>query len=472
MAMQREHDALHDVLTGLPNRALLNLSLESALADLEVGRQDVIVMMIDLDHFKEINDTLGHHVGDSLIVEVGQRLHRTAGDRALVARLGGDEFAILLRAPRQDALSQQVAIELAHDLAQSLDHPVTLAGVRIEIRASLGIALAPMHADTAAELLTRADVAMYAAKQNRTGFAVYDPKDDEHTPQRLALLAELRDGIERGELLLHYQPKCEARSRVVVGAEALVRWRHPTLGLLMPFEFIPLAENTGLITPLTLAVLDEAVRQGQLWRMEGHDLTVAVNLSMRHLTDLQLPAHVAATLARHRYPPERLTLEVTESTIMNDPSRAVSVLAHLRAIGVRVAVDDYGTGYSSLAYLKQLDVDELKIDRSFITGISEDPNDEIIVRSTIELGHSLGLHIVAEGVEDLATWDKLLPLGCDVIQGYFVGRPIRGDQFTQWMREWNERWKPLDADSQVPTPRTECPDGAQQGTMTWGESPC
>ncbi len=313
---------------------------------------------------------------------------------------------------------------------------------------------------------------MYAAKQNRTGFAVYDPKDDEHTPQRLALLAESRDGIERGELLLHYQPKCEARPRVVVGAEALVRWRHPTLGLLMPFEFIPLAENTGLITPLTLAVLDEAVRQGQLWRMEGHDLTVAVNVSMRHLTDLQLPAHVAATLARHRYPPERLTLEVTESTIMNDPSRAVSVLAHLRAIGVRVAVDDYGTGYSSLAHLKQLDVDELKIDRSFITGISEDPNDEIIVRSTIELGHSLGLHIVAEGVEDLATWDKLLPLGCDVIQGYFVSRPIRGDQVTQWMREWNERWKPLDADSQVPTPRTECPDGAQQGTMTWGESPC
>ena len=448
LATQREHDALHDVLTGLPNRVLLHHELERELRDAAASHRGLAVLLADLDHFKEINDTLGHDVGDMLITEVGQRLCEAAGDDVLVARLGGDEFALLLPVADVDDCRLE-AVDLAARLITALKRPVVLAGVRLDVQASIGIALAPEHGGDMTQLMARADVAMYVAKQDRGSWSVYDPDLDDNTPQRLTLLAELRDGLERGELVIHYQPKCETRSGEVVGVEALVRWQHPTRGLLMPDSFIPIAENTALITPLTLQVLECAVRQMRVWADGGRRLGVSVNLSVRHLTDLELPDQVDETLRRHGVGADQLTLEVTESTIMNDPSRAVIVLSRLRALGVRIAVDDFGTGYSSLAYLKRLAVDELKIDKTFIMGMRTDENDAVIVRSTIELGHSLGLRLVAEGVEDVETWEMLLPLGCDVLQGYHVSRPLPADRLTAWLDQWSAAqavpsdWRPV-----------------------------
>ena len=438
LASAREHDALHDVLTGLPNRARLHVELRRALGECQRSGTGLVVVLADLDHFKEINDTLGHHVGDLLITDVARRLTAAAGEDVLVARLGGDEFAVLAAPPGPAADVRAAAMELVARLSWAMREPVTLAGVRLDVQASFGIALAPEHGLDIEELIARADVAMYAAKEDRGTWATYDPDLDEHTPQRLAMLAELRDGLGRGELVLHYQPKCEARSGEVVGVEALVRWQHPTRGLLMPDEFIPGAEGTGIIAALTLTVLDTALRDAALLAAQGQRLGVAVNLSVRHLTDLELPRQVAAALARHGVPAELLTLEVTESTIMNDPSRAVTVLGRLRTLGVRIAVDDYGTGYSSLAYLKRLAIDELKIDKSFVTGMLDDENDAVIVRSTIELGHNLGLQLVAEGVEDAATWQLLLPLGCDVLQGYCISAPLPLPALVAWLGRWQD----------------------------------
>jgi diguanylate cyclase (GGDEF)-like protein len=436
LATQREHDALHDGLTGLPNRVLLHHEVERALREAASSGGGLAVLMADLDHFKEINDTLGHDVGDMLITEVGNRLSAVAGEDAVVARLGGDEFALLLPVPAGTSCEQS-AVALAFELVEALKQPVTLAGVRLDVQASIGIALAPQHGSDITQLMARADVAMYVAKEDRGSWAVYDPELDDNTPQRLTLLAELRDGLGRDELVVHYQPKCETRSGEVVGVEALVRWQHPVRGLLMPDSFIPIAENTALITPITLHVLECAVRQMRVWADSGRRIGVSVNLSVRHLTDLELPEQVDATLRRHGVAAGQLTLEVTESTIMNDPSRAVIVLSRLRALGVRIAVDDYGTGYSSLAYLKRLAVDELKIDKTFIMGMRTDENDAVIVRSTIELGHNLGLQLVAEGVEDVETWQMLLPLGCDVLQGYHLSRPLPADALTAWFDAWN-----------------------------------
>ena len=438
LATQRDHDAMHDPLTGLPNRALLHLDAETALRDAVREGRGLAVMLIDLDHFKEINDTLGHNVGDLLIVEVGRRLAAAAseGDGVTVARLGGDEFALLAAPSVPASQLERVTESLVERLTATLREPMTLAGVRLDVQGSIGIAYAPQHARSMDELLSRADVAMYSAKEERGSWRTYDPEQDEHTPERLALLGELREGLRRGELVLHYQPKCEARRGGLIGAEALVRWRHPVRGLLMPDEFIPLAENTGLISDLTHEVLEQAVRQVRAWTDSGRTLGVAVNLSVRHLTDLDLPVRVDETLTRHGVAPHLLTLEVTESTIMNDPSRAVNVVSRLRELGVRIAVDDYGTGYSSLAYLKRLHVDELKIDKSFIMNMLTDDNDEVIVRSTVELGHNLGLQVVAEGVEDAEVWQRLLPLGCDVIQGYHLSRALPAEPFTAWCDGW------------------------------------
>ena len=438
LAAQREHDSLHDGLTGLPNRVLLQLEMERALSEVDKSGGGLAVLLADLDHFKEINDTLGHDVGDQLLTEVAARLASAAGDDAIVARLGGDEFALLMTVPPTNSTPARVS-RLVERLTATLQEPVTLSGVRLDVHASVGVAMSPEHGTDPAQLMARADVAMYKAKEDRGSWAVYDPALDENTLQRLTLLAELRDGLARDELVLHYQPKCSTRRGEVVGAEALVRWQHPTRGLLMPDQFIPAVESTGLINGLTLKVLDTAVAQARSWLDDGHRLGVAVNLSVRHLTDLELPQQVAAILRRYDVPAELLTLEVTESTIMNDPSRAVAVLAGLRALDLRIAVDDYGTGYSSLAYLKQLAVDELKIDKSFILGMRTDDDDATIVRSTIELGHNLGLELVAEGVEDLETWQLLLPLGCDHVQGFHISRPLPAAAFLPWLRSWKER---------------------------------
>ncbi|GAB6900264.1 putative bifunctional diguanylate cyclase/phosphodiesterase [Kineosporia succinea] len=450
LALEHRRSAEHDALTGLPNRAFFLQKLDHELAEEPPDRAVIGVMFIDLDHFKEINDTLGHEAGDALICDIGRRLRSAVDDDVTVARLGGDEFAVLTRLSPLEPLPQAVA--LAERLSGTLDEPVSVAGIRLEVRASVGIALAPQHAHGSADLLAKADIAMYLAKGNGGGVAVYDPTKDENTTERLLLLTQLHDALARDQLTVYYQPKCDVRSGRVVGAEALVRWRHPSRGLLGADQFIPLAESTELITQLTLVVLEQAVAQARVWLDQGRRLGVAVNLSVRHLADVRLPEQVDALLRRHRVPPALLTLEVTENTVMTDPHRAVAVLAMLRAAGVRIAIDDYGTGYSSLAYLKRLSVDELKIDRSFIIGMTSDDNDQIIVRSTIDLGHNLGLQVVAEGVEDAASWRHLQVLGCDVIQGFTVQAPLAADEFDTWITAWEANGR-LDAIGDLATVR-------------------
>jgi diguanylate cyclase (GGDEF)-like protein len=477
MAMQRQHDALHDALTGLPNRAFLRDELVRRLnhwQDSGVGgHQGLAVLLLDIDHFKEINDTLGHLAGDQLIREVGTRLlDATAADQVdgsrvpvalapMVARLGGDEFAILTALDGAQRTWATQVTDLAATIGAHLGQTVVLADVRLAVQASIGIAIAPWHGTTVDDLLAKADVAMYAAKKQHHGWALYDASQDSNSPERLALLGELRDGIEQGQLLVAYQPKCDARTRRLHSVEALVRWQHPVRGLLAPAHFIDVAESTGIITQLTLAVLDEAVRQARVWLDAGRPIPVAVNLSARLLTDLQLPATVEAILRDHGLPSHLLTLEVTESTIMNDPTRATAICAALRALGVRLAIDDYGTGYSSLSYLCQLQADELKIDKSFVSKLTSrtpsgseagDQGASVIVRSTIDLGRSLGMSVVAEGVEDDETWQLLTGLGCDLIQGYALTPPLVAAAFDAWLERWDRKLSASDG-TLPPAPR-------------------
>ena len=430
LAADREHEAHHDGLTGLPNRALFRLRVQRACEESRRTGRPFAVILLDLDHFKEINDTLGHHVGDDLLRVVAQRLRTSVRPGDTVARLGGDEFVVLVT----DLTSAEVeGGELAARLLQGLVEPFMVEDVRLEIGASLGVALHPAHGDHVDLLLQRADIALYGAKVERGRFKLYEAADDVHTPARLTLAAELREGMERGELFLQHQPQIDVRTGRVLGFESLVRWRHPVRGVVMPDEFLPVVENTGLITPLTLTVLDLALSAVAGWRAAGHDLTVAVNLSVRHLTDLGLPRQVGDALRKHGLPPSALVLEVTETLIMSDPVRATDVLRLLRELGVALAVDDFGTGYSSLAYLRRLDVHELKIDRSFVKHVTTDEGHATIVRSTIEMGRNLGLSLVAEGVEDEQTLELLRGWGCDVAQGYHLSRPLDLDKVLPWL---------------------------------------
>ena len=432
LAAEREREALIDGLTGLPNRVLLGEHTDAALGAADRSGAATAVLLIDLDHFKEINDTLGHYVGDQLLRQVGERLRTAMRTGDTVARLGGDEFAVLAC----DLGSAGDAELVAHRLVDALLRPFVIDGVRLDVQASVGIAVAPDHGTDAATLMQRADVALYAAKAHRGTFAFYSPEDDLHSVQKLALLGDLREGIADGQLRVYYQPKCDAGTGALVGLEALVRWEHPTRGLVFPDEFIPMAENSGLIGPLTLQVLDQALSFARKLHDSGAPLGVAVNISVRCLTDLELPRHVAQLLQRWDVPAELLTLEVTETSIMVDPTRTMTVLGLLRDLGVALSIDDFGTGYSSLAYLKRLDAHELKIDRSFVFTMTSNSNDAVIVRSTIELGHNLGLRLVAEGVEDAETWGMLKALGCDVIQGYHLSRPLPLDQVVAWIADY------------------------------------
>ena len=429
LAAEREREALHDSLTDLPNRTLLRLRMQRALDDARRDGGHVAVMLVDLDHFKEINDTLGHHVGDELIVEVSRRLAANLRPGDTVARLGGDEFAILALGISGPADGRFVA----ERLLAALEDPFVADNVRLDVQASLGVAVHPAHGDDVDTLLQRADIALYDAKAERGTVRLYEPTADDHTPEKLALAAELRRGLQDDELFLEFQPQVAALSGRTVGLEALVRWQHPTRGLLMPDEFLPVVENTGLIAPLTLAVLDKALEALAGWRAAGHEITVAVNLSVRHLTDLDLPSKVEALLRGRDIPPGALVLEVTETVIMSDPSRAVAVLNLLRDLGIGVAIDDFGTGYSSLAYLRRLQIDELKIDRSFVQNLPRDEGDAVIVRSTIEMGHNLGLRVVAEGVEDDETLRMLRSWRCDVVQGYGISRPVPQEAVSTWL---------------------------------------
>ncbi|MEV4283372.1 putative bifunctional diguanylate cyclase/phosphodiesterase [Actinoplanes xinjiangensis] len=423
-ARESEYRASHDALTGLPNRALLRTRIDAAL---EIDQQ-VALLLLDLDRFKEVNDTLGHQAGDDLLRQVSARLGGVLRQDDTLARLGGDEFAVLL--PNADV---QQAIEVSEQLLATLTEPMLLNGITVTVDGSFGIAVHPEHANSADELLRRADIAMYAAKERHAGITVYADDLDQHDTRQLGLLGELRRAIDNHELVLHYQPKAALRTGEVHGVEALVRWQHPQHGLLGPFEFIPLAERTGLIEAITHHVLDEALHQVHRWNTDGITLSVAVNVPTRCLLDLTFADAVAGHLDRWQVHPENLILEITEGTIMQDPDRSIHVLHQLRALGVKLAIDDFGTGYSSMAYLKALPVHELKVDRSFIQQMSTNRSDEMIVTSTIELAHNLDLTIVAEGVEDALTWTRLTELGCDNVQGYYLAKPMPADTVTDWL---------------------------------------
>ena len=419
------HQALHDALTGLPNRTLMHRRAERDLR----GDDPAAMLLIDLDRFKEVNDTLGHDYGDALLVEVAGRLSAVLRRGDTLARLGGDEFAVLV----SGAPDRAAVIDLAARLQEALRRPFALRGVAVELEASIGVALYPEHGETAGRLLQRADVAMYEAKRGRHGVATYTPERDPYSADRLGLLAELRRAIECDELVLHYQPKVSLPGGELTGVEALVRWQHPVRGLLAPDEFVPLAERTGAIADLTRWVVDRALAQCRAWRDRGIDLPVAVNLAAANVVDVTLPDAIGALLERHGVPADRLECEISEHTAMADPVRATAVLAGLRELGVGLSLDDFGTGHSSLSYLKQLPLDEVKIDRSFVAAMADDENDAVIVRSTIDLARNLGLRVVAEGVETGAVMDTLAELRCDTAQGFHISRPLPADELDDWL---------------------------------------
>ena len=427
---QLRHEALHDALTGLPNRTSLQRRLGTALDDVVAGRATgAAVMILDLDDFKEVNDTLGHQQGDLLLVEIGARLTAAVGSAGTVARLGGDEFAILV----PGSGDEDQVLHIGRRVLRALEQPVSLDGLEVEVGGSMGIALAPAHADDPAALLKRADMAMYDAKTSTRGLRVYEPELDTNNPRRLMLVSELRSALQNGQIQVHVQPQGRLSDGQVVGVEALARWHHPELGDVSPDEFIPVAERSGLIGPLTSYVLDSTLAACAHWRATGHDIGVAVNLSARSLQDADLVDEVDRLLRRHGVPAHRLTLEVTEGSVMADPARAVALLHRLRDLGVRLSVDDFGTGYSSLSYLKRLPVQEVKIDRSFITPLREGGEDVAIVRAIVDLGRHLGLEVVAEGVEDQVTWNLLASMGCDLGQGWHLGRPLPAAELLPWL---------------------------------------
>ncbi len=421
------HLAYHDDLTGLPNRNRFRVEVAEAIAAARSGRGRIAVALLDLDRFKDINDTLGHHVGDRLLMQVATRLEAAAKERGLVvARLGGDEFAVLLPALALRQTEQAVA-----ELRELLSAALETEELRVELQASVGIALFPDHGSDPASLLRQAEVAMYGAKEKKLGLAFYDASQDRHSVQRLTLMAELRRAIEADALHLCYQPKVELASGVPVEVEALVRWRHPRLGAVSPADFVPLAEQTGVIRPLTRWVLKRAFSEAAAWHRTGLPLGVAVNLSALDLHDRELPRRVGADLAAAELQARHLVLEVTESSVMADAEMARRVLDEVVAMGVTVSVDDFGTGYSSLAQLSRLPVQELKVDRSFVLELARSEQAAPIVRATIEMAHSLGLRVVAEGVENGAVAARLREMGCDLAQGNWFGEPVEAAELVR-----------------------------------------
>ena len=429
-----ERAAVTDDLTGLGNRRHLLARLDAAIAS---SRSEVALLLIDLDGFKELNDTLGHQAGDEVLRQIGPRLEEALRPGDTLARLGGDEFAVVLD-PGDEASASAAGLRLRAALERSF----AVGGIRVHIDASIGIALFPAHAKDAIGLFQRADVAMYAAKRTRTGHEVYLPERDHHSRRRLELLGELRDGLADGQLVLHYQPKAEIATGAVRGVEALVRWAHPRRGLLMPADFLPLADHSGLARALTAFVLDRALDEIGERRRDGFDLSVAVNLGPADLLDLGLPTEIARLLEKRHFPPASLRLEVSEEAVMADPDRTLEVLAELRKLGVATSLDDFGAGHVSLGHLKHLRVDELKIDRSFVMSLAHDRRDAAIVHTTVDLGRRLGMRVVAEGVETPEAWDVLAGLQCDEAQGFYLGRPMTATALAGWLRELGPRFVP------------------------------
>ena len=427
-ATELRRKATTDELTGLSNREHFSTVVRKKIERASDSAETFAVMLLDLDRFKEINDTLGHHYGDVLLQDLSPRLAECVGANGLVARLGGDEFAVLpgISAEDPDALG-----EAAEKLLECVREPIVVDELTLGIGASIGIARFPEDAEDVNDILRRADVAMYSAKEDHAGWKMYESRLDRYSLRRFTVLNEFRRALESDQFVLHYQPVVSIDGSTVRGAEALVRWEHPELGMVPPNDFIPIAEQSGLISHLTHYVLERAVAECKRWRTEGRDLAVAVNLSVRDLLDLDLPGQVASVLTAHHLPAEALHLEITESMIMSDPDRALETVQRLRELGTHISVDDFGTGYSSLAHLKRLPISELKIDRSFISSLPHDESDLIIVGSTINLGHDLQLKVIAEGVEDEITLKRLANLGCDLAQGYYFGRPLPSQEFVR-----------------------------------------
>jgi diguanylate cyclase (GGDEF)-like protein len=425
---RNEHAARHDSLTGLPNRTAFHETITDAIQDEHVP---AAVLLMDLDRFKEVNDTLGHRYGDLLLVKVAQRFKDVIGDQGRIARLGGDEFAVI--SPGAD---RGKATSLAHRIADALRDPFELDEMVVDVQASVGIALFPEHGHGVETLLQKADVAMYRAKETRSDVALYDERHDHHSPAKLALTAELRTAVDSEEIVLWYQPELDLRTREVMAVEALVRWDHPRLGVLPPSSFVRMAEATNLIKPLTQRVMEIALLQVADWHAMGLDIAVAVNISAQVLVDQSFTQQVVAALRRTGVAPHRLKLEVTETALMSDPVTARTVLRELEALGCEISIDDFGTGYSSLAYLADLPVSEVKIDRSFVSRMSAGSSEKVIVNSTIDLAHHLGLRAVAEGVEDWSMLPELEALGCDAAQGYAISHPLAGPDATRWMLDF------------------------------------
>ncbi|MFL9879744.1 EAL domain-containing protein [Herbaspirillum rhizosphaerae] len=424
--------AYWDPLTDLPNRVQFATLLNSAIERAKASNGQCHILMMDLDRFQHVNDVLGHSFGDSLLREVGRRLEQQLErENDKVARLGGDEYAILL--PATDVTE---AIRQAKRILQSLEMPISIGDQTVDLGAGIGISGYPENGQNSDTLLSSAEVAMYVAKRRGSGFTVYDPSIDKSSQESLSLLSELRRALDRNEFLLYAQPKVELATGKVVGAEALVRWVHPEKGFIGPDNFIPFAETTGFIRMLTSWMLNRTAILCAELQKKGITLKFSVNLSTRDLLDQDLPTHFADILTRNQLSPSSMCLEITESAIMDDPIRAQLTLERLHGMGVELAIDDFGTGYSSLAYLKRLPVDELKIDKSFVMNMEHDADDAKIVKSTIDLGHNLGLRVVAEGLETLAVWHLLKQMGCDQAQGYYMSKPMPGDRFIEWLEQW------------------------------------
>ncbi|MBK8906633.1 MAG: EAL domain-containing protein [Rhodospirillales bacterium] len=424
-----QYQALHDALTGLPNRAYLAEQLDQTLSLAERTGQTAALLMLDLDRFKEVNDTLGHPAGDALLCDVARRLRTSMRTSDVVARLGGDEFAAVLPAGSGEDRARRVA----RRIAESLRDPFTYDGVVIEIGGSIGIALYPEHGREKERLLQCADVAMYAAKESQCGIALYQHDEDRYSVRQLTLASELRRAIDNGQIFLEYQPKLDIRQRRILGLEALARWHHPLYGRIGPDEFVAQAERCGLTQQLTASTVNLALEQLATWRAAGLDLSVAINLSAREMLNRGLPDLLSEKLQTWNVDPASVTIEITESALMKDPDRALEIANTVSEIGCKLSIDDFGTGYSSLSYLSRLPVNELKIDKSFVLSMAHSGTNATIVHSTIDLAHNLGLKVVSEGVETREMLDALVRLGCDAIQGFLIGPPMSAAGVPAWL---------------------------------------
>jgi diguanylate cyclase len=427
---QLEYHALHDPLTDLPNRSLIFDRIEYEIQTSRLGAKKMALLLIDLDRFKNVNDTLGHQAGDKLLVEFGDRLRKVVRKTDTIARLGGDEFAVFM----PEIQEEPDAIEIAQRILRCIDEPFELEQWLIDVDASIGIALFPFHGEDKDTIFRKADMAMYAAKRSRSGYAVYSTLHGNGSIAQLTLMGDLRRAMDGEGLTLHFQPKVKIETGRICGVEALLRWHHPDQGYIPPNVFIPLVEQSGLIKALTMKVIRMALHQEQLWLEAGLDIPIAVNLSALNLQELDLPDNVGAMLEEFQVLSSQLELEITESAIMTAPHHSLKVIEGLNEMGIRLAIDDFGTGYSSLAYLKRLLVQSIKIDRSFVDNIHQDERDAKIVGSIIDLAHNLGLQVIAEGVEKRETWDRLSSLGCDMVQGYLISHPLPADELLVW---WN-----------------------------------